>query len=731
LKRVLKSSLLWLAVAAALTACAAGKPPQIADGQRLIAEGRVEEGLGLLEKAAKTPPFLAEAHTLYVTQRDAVVSMYVRDGDALRLRGDFDAAEERYRTSLRLDPGAATAQVGLDANERDRRLARKARLAQECLAAGDAAGAERLAREVLAENSGQRLARSVMKTVAERNDRVQNAEPKLTAALARPISLEFRDAPLRTVFEMMSRTGGLNFIIDRDVKVDQRTTLFVRDTSLEDVLKVLLLTNQLEKKVLNDNSLIIYPNTPIKQREYLDTVTRTFYLANADVKQTAAMLRAMAKAKDIFVDEKLNLVMMRDTPDAIRLAEKLVATQDLGEPEVMLELEVLEVSSTLAQEIGTRFPDQIVGGVINGSTDANGLAQLGKGQLRAFAANPVLLLNLRKLDGTSNILANPRIRVKNREKAHVHIGEKVPVITTTSTANVGVSSSVNYLETGLKLDVEPNIFLEDEVGIKVQLEVSNIVSQLNISGTIAYRLGTRNASTSLRLRDGETQVLAGLINSEDRQSINKVPLVGDFPLLGRLFQNDLRDRAKTEIVLLITPRIVRNIARPDTVPAQLASGTEASPGAVPLRVAINGSMSLAVGEGALAAVRQETPAAKPAAVEAIGLRSSLPQQVGIGEEFGVSLSFPQLVTQSVDTSVSVSFDPQVLSPVGATMAQPGQLTATISSSGLPGETPRPATLRFKVVADKPGATTIAYDVTSSNLPVLAPGTSPLAIVGRK
>src|SRR5262249_3416071 len=197
---------------------------------------------------------------------------------------------------------------------------------------------------------------------------------------------------------------------------------------------------------------------------------------------------------------------------------------------------------------------------------------------RGYIANPALILNLRKLDGTASLLANPRIRVKNRDKAKVHIGEKVPVITTTSTANVGVSSSVSYLETGLKLDVEPNIFLEDEVAIKLQLEVSNILEQLNVGGTVSYRLGTRNAPTTLRVKDGETQALAGLITSEDRKSAAKIPYLGDVPLLGRLFRSDSDNGSKTEIVLLVTPHIVRNLTRPDTVAAQFPSGTDIAPG---------------------------------------------------------------------------------------------------------------------------------------------------------
>jgi general secretion pathway protein D len=172
------------------------------------------------------------------------------------------------------------------------------------------------------------------------------------------------------------------------------------------------------------------------------------------------------------------------------------------------------------------------------------------------------VVNLLATDSDNRLLANPKVRVKNREKAKVHIGQKVPVITTTSTANVGVSSSVSYLDTGLKLDVEPNIYLRDEVAIKVGLEVSNITQTLNISGTVAYQLGTRNAATVLQIKNGETAILAGLIQDDDRVNAQKVPGLGDIPIVGRLFRNQSDDREKTEIILLITPRIVRTINWP-------------------------------------------------------------------------------------------------------------------------------------------------------------------------
>ncbi|WP_326535815.1 secretin N-terminal domain-containing protein [Pseudorhodoferax sp.] len=710
-----------------LAACATPqREAEVQSAQQLIASGQLEEGLARLERAARTPPLDPNAYNAYILQRDSVVGVVVRDGDAARAAGALDIAEERYRQALRIDPASVVAQGGVQAVQADRAHRLSVAEAERLLAAGDLDSADRIARGVLARDSRQRGAEAVVRGVTARRQLLAQKEPQLRQAMARRVTLELRDVPLATIFEILSNHGGLNFVLDKDVKGDQRTTIFVRDTSLYDILGVLLQTNQLERKVLNDNTLILYPNTPAKQREYQELVMRSFYLANADAKQTAAMIRALVKTRDLFVDERLNLVIMRDTPEAIRLAEQLVATQDLGEPEVMLELEVLEIASSVAQEIGLRYPEQIVGRV-PGTGD--GLVQLGNGGLRAFAANPLLILNLRQSDGGANLLANPRIRVRNREKAKVHIGEKVPVITTTSTANVGVSSAVSYLETGLKLDVEPNVYLEDEVAIKVQLEVSNILSQLNISGTVAYRLGTRNATTTLRLRDGETQVLAGLINNEDRQTMAKLPGMAELPLLGRLFRNNDQTVAKTEIVLLVTPRVLRNVRRPDTVESQFASGTEAVPGRVPLRFRDGTAMSLTPPGGASTATA--TPAgaaAAPAAEPPAALSAQLPSQVGIGEEFSVQLALPA-GNQAITTRVQLRYDPALLAPVGAAGAS-GLAELELSSSGVAGVAAPPASVRMRVLAKAPATAEIGFDVASSNLPVQAPPPVALSIVAR-
>jgi general secretion pathway protein D len=299
------------------------------------------------------------------------------------------------------------------------------------------------------------------------------------------------------------------------------------------------------------------------------------------------MIRALVKTRDLFIDEKLNLLVIKDTPNAVRLAERLIAAQDLAEPEVMLQVEVLEIGSSRLLELGVRFPDSLAVSLVGAAGTAGSITlpewlNRGSELVQLRFTDPLFLFSLMQQDGSTSVLANPRIRVKNKEKARIHIGDRVPVITTTAAATGGfVSESVSYLDIGLKLEVEPLIYLEDEVGIKVALEVSNIAREVRTAGSLTYQIGTRNASTVLRLRDGETQVLAGLISDEDRRSANRVPGLGDMPVLGRLFSHTRDNTAKTEIVLLITPRLVRTLARPEVRSVEFAAGTETSTGSPP------------------------------------------------------------------------------------------------------------------------------------------------------
>jgi general secretion pathway protein D len=420
--------------------------------------------------------------------------------------------------------------------------------------------------------------------------------PTLGALYKKPINLEFRDASVKMVFEALSRTTGINFIFDREVKSDLKTTVFLKQTSLEDSIDVILTTNQLDKKILNASSVLIYPSNPAKIKEYQDLIVKAFYLANVEAKQTATMLKTVLKVKEVFVDDRNNMLILRETPETILLAEKLIALLDRDEPEVMLDVAVLEVNRTRLLNLGIQFSDQLTISPLGGTETPGGstgtatrtfklsdLMHLNRDLLGITV--PSATVNLQHKDGDANLLANPRLRVRDREKAKILIGDRVPVVTTTSTPNGFVAESIQYIDVGLKLEVEPTIHLRDEIGLKISLEVSSLVSSIRTNnGSQAFQIGTRNYQSALRLNDGETQILAGLLSDEERSAGNRFPLVGSLPVLGRLFSSQSDNKQKTEIVMSITPHLIRNIRRKEPAAETFWSGTEATLRTKPLQL---------------------------------------------------------------------------------------------------------------------------------------------------
>jgi general secretion pathway protein D len=364
-------------------------------------------------------------------------------------------------------------------------------------------------------------------------------------------------------------------------------------------------------------------------------------------------------------------------------------------------------------QLGIRWPTQASASVVGvggpGTITLSESRNRSASMVRLTVTDPLIIASLQEQVGKSNLLANPRIRVKNREKAKIHIGDKVPVITSTTTATGVISESVNYLDVGLKLDVEPNVFLEDDVGIKIGLEVSNIVQQIrSSSGTVTYQLGTRNANTVLRLKDGETQVLAGLINDEDRRVADNVPGIGDLPVIGRLFSSHNNTQTKTELVLLITPRILRNVARPELRFEEFPSGTESVIGAPPLVL-----QSLYPTESGAPAAAQPGPGDPATASPAAGAKSPpvkvmllAPGQLALGQEFTIQLTV-EAATGLKNGSFDIAYDPSRLQFV---RADPGKLLESSPDAGFRANSPEGMgrlNLSISGTADIPGSGELA------------------------
>lgn len=631
----IKRLICWLGMAACVllvSGCAGTRLHD--DGLSLMADGRYEEAILKLEAAVKEEPENLDFKLDLTNKRHEISRRLLNSAESLRVGGNLDGAEGVYRRVLVVDKANEQAKNGLEIVERDRRQREMIVQATALFKKGEFDEALVKLKPVISTNPSQPEMLVLKRAIEEQIARTTSAEPTLNSIYKKSLTFEFKDANVRMVFDVLSRTTGINFILDPEVRSDMKTTLFMKQSTLEDVVDYVLATNQLEKKVLNQNSVLIYPDNPTKIKSYQDLVVKTFYLANADVKQTMNMVKTLLKTRDIYVDEKLNMMIMRDTPETIRLAEKLIAVQDIAEPEVMLEVEILEVKRTKLIDLGINYPNQLTLSALagtGGSLTLNKLKNINDNSIGASLTN--MTLNLKQVDGLVNILANPRIRARNREKAKIMIGDRVPVITTTSVSTGFVSENVSYVDVGLKLDVEPNVHLHGDVSIRVGLEVSSIVQQVKTStGSLAYQIGNRSASTVLQLKDGETQVLAGLISNEERNTANKIPGLGDLPMLGRLFGEHNNDDQKTEIVLSITPHIVRNLKRLDAPAEEFWSGTEANLRTKPLTLQ---PMKIASADPKALAQLVEPP---PAAVAGgVALDWQGPAQVKVGETFVVSL----------------------------------------------------------------------------------------------
>lgn len=552
-------------------------------------KGAYEEAIANLEQAVKKDPSNLELRLDLRMLRDAAVQQLTAAADSARANGNGESAAASYRRALTLEPGNDRALRGLEGVQADRRHEERTARAAQLFAAKKLDAAELEVHAVLAEDPRFAAASALLAKI----DLARGATavvPRLKTHDNRPVSLQFRDAPTKMVFEVLARQTGLNFVFDKEVKSEGKTTIFVNQVPVEQAIDLILAQNQLGRQVLSENLVIIYPNTAAKQKDYRDEIVHTFYLANAAPKEAESLLKTVLGTKTLFIDERSSTLVVRDTPEHVGMAVKLVASLDVPAPEVIMEVEVLEITHSLAEQLGINYPANVAFSATKPSNStASGipglaLSDLGKQNKNTITVSPLgISVDLTKTVGVANLLSSPRIRARNKEKAKILVGNRLPVVTSGTSATTGGSfstSNVQYIDVGLTLEVQPTIHNDGNVAIKVALEVSSIIKQISVpigngGTTLAYEIGTRNASTLLELKDGETQVLAGLIQDVEQRNATQIPGLGDLPILGRLFGSTGTTRDKSEIVLSITPRIIRAQPRPSSETTEFWYGSEA------------------------------------------------------------------------------------------------------------------------------------------------------------
>jgi general secretion pathway protein D len=509
----------------------------------------------------------------------------MRAGEQADIARDYDRAVVEYTKALREDPDnravrqaldVAKVRASLDHYARGRRHESAGKLEEALVelqlanelnpGSADIDQTLRSVRTQLRNKVASRDGKTVLQTLVERSRELLPAGLELPADLRMPESLTFRDANSRDIFTALGQIAGVNVIFDPQFRA-QPLSIDLRNSSFEDALQAVATATRNFYRVTAQRTVTIIPDTTAKRQEYEEEVVRPFFLSNADLKETMDLLRVVIDARRVAPVSATNAIMIKDTPERVAAAGKIIAAIDKARPEVVIDVELLEVDRTRLREFGLQLasPAETPTG-IDGVASVN-REGLSLRDLTNLTQSDIILTNLPNLyyrllksDTNTRTLANPQLRTSEGLPAQARFGERVPVPVTTFSpiATGGVNqqpiTSFNYENIGVNIDITPRMHHDDQVSLALRISVSNI-SGAGFGGLPTF--GNREINTVIRLRDGETNLLAGLIRDEERRILRGVVGLSDLPVVGRLFAQTHREIQETDIVMMLTPRVIR------------------------------------------------------------------------------------------------------------------------------------------------------------------------------
>jgi len=449
------------------------------------------------------------------------------------------------------------------------------------------------AAKVIADRSGETRIESLKRRV--RGTRAK--PPILEPASDRPISLNFpAPRPIKQIYKALADAAGINVIFDPQLK-DDNVAIVLTNMDFQRALETLMRQENHFYKVIDERTILIAADTPANRKTYEDLVIRTFFLSNADVTEVANALRSLLQTTRISVNKAENSITLRDTADKVAIAERIVEQNDKQLAEVVVDVELLQLNTSKSQDLGVLLSAYEAKALLNAplppgnSNFGSGVAegsftwdQLRDISIRSFGFTlPSITYSFIKNNTDAELLAKPQLRISEGQKAQLVIGDRVPIPTTTFNTgttiggNIVPVTSFQYQDVGIKIEVEPRVHHNKEVTLKLTIEVSNLNGFVEVqAGQRQPIIGTRTISSSIRLKDGETNFLAGLFRTDKSNTINSVPFLGDLPILGRLFSKKATTDAQTDVVLTLTPHILRipDVTAEDLEPVYV--GTDAN-----------------------------------------------------------------------------------------------------------------------------------------------------------
>ena len=515
----------------------------------------------------------------------------MRAGQAAEQLDEYDRAIIEYTKVLRTHPDDRNARRALERAKlrsaldhfgRGRRLANGGRLEEalvELQLASElnpaSADIDDLLRNVRSQLRNRvavsREGKTQLETLIERSRDLPPPGLDLPSDVRLPAAVTFRDASSRDVYTALARFTNTTVIFDPQFR-DTPVTIDLRNTTLQNALDSLSSVTRNFYRVSGPRTVTIIPDTPAKRREYEEEIVRTFYLSNADLKETVDLLRIVIDARRIAPVAATNAITIKDTPDRVAAASRVIAAIDKARPEVVIDVELLEVDRTKLREYGLQLASPTsapigIDGQAQIAPDQSAPGQLTLRDLTHLSQSDIFLTNLPglyyrllKQDNNTRTLANPQLRTSEGMQAVAKFGERVPVPVTTFApiATGGVAqqpiTSFNYENIGVNISITPRTHHDDEVSLALNVEVSSI-SGTGFGGLPTF--GNRYIQTTIRLHDGETNLLAGLIRDDERSVLEGVPGLSDLPVIGHLFAHSRKETQETDIVLTLTPHIIR------------------------------------------------------------------------------------------------------------------------------------------------------------------------------
>ena len=532
-------------------------------GQTEYAQGRKAEtiadydaALTYYQQALKADPNNANLKIKVNQIRFEASELHIKQGLEMRRKGDLQGALAEFQRAGVIDPSSPIA---------EQELRRTAAMISDKNRDADAAA------EVPPDPNEQPLA---------------SMPPEIKPLSRAPITLKMSN-DAKIVFDTVAKMAELTVIFDPDFPA-RRITTELNNVTLEQALDIISLESKAFWKPVTENIIFVIPDQPQKRRDYEEQVVKTFYLANTvqpqDLTEIVTGLRQLLDLKRIHQLNSQNAIIVRDTPDKLQLAEKVIEDIDKAKPEVVVQVEVLQARTDRLRDLGI-LPIQNATVTINpnchhrhrlraatttGGTNTN--QTINFNQLRHLNGSdysvtlPSITANAVLTDTFTKIIQNPEIRSIDGQPAKLRVGDKVPVATGSFQAGVGVGATgvnplVNtqfqYLEVGVNVDITPRVHPNHEVSMKVIIEVSSVTGTSTIGGIQQPIISQRKIEHDIRLKEGEVNVLGGLFEKTDTRTLNGWPGLAKIPFLRYFFSDDKIDHQENEVLIVLTPRIVR------------------------------------------------------------------------------------------------------------------------------------------------------------------------------